>query len=57
VRSSYGSLDGSKLVLVVNAFASEVGSTALGGLEDNRCLGIAGSFEGSDDSGGRGNVD
>jgi hypothetical protein len=34
----------------------EVCGTALGHLEDNRCTGITGSFEGSNDGGGRGNV-
>ena len=36
--------------------ASKVGGTALGELEDDRGLGIAGSLESSDDGGGRGDV-
>ena len=57
VRGGDGTLYRGGLVLVVDALAGEVGSTTLGGLEDDWSLRIAGSFEGSDNSGRRGNVD
>ena len=57
VGSGDGTLYRGELVLVVDALAGEVGSATLGCLEDDGCLCIAGSFKGSDHSGGRGNVD
>jgi len=57
VGGGNSTLDGGKLVLVVNALAGEVGSTTLRGLQNDGSLCITSGFEGSDDSGGRGNVD
>jgi hypothetical protein len=52
-----GTLYRGVLVLVVDALASEVGSTTLGCLEDDWCLSIASSFERGNDGGGRGDID
>lgn len=58
VGSSDGASDGGELGLgwVLDALASPEGSTALGDLEDDRGLGFACTFKGSDSGGRRGNV-
>lgn len=58
MRGSDGTSDGSLTLLsgVLDALAGEVGSTTLGSLEDDGSLLVAGSLEGSDGSGGRGDV-
>ena len=57
VSTGDGSLDGSALVLVVDALSGEVCGTTLAHLEDDGRLGIAGSLEGCDDGGGGSHVD
>lgn len=48
--------DGSLLAIVADTLAREVGSTALGQLQDDGAVLITGSLEGSNNSGGRGHV-
>jgi hypothetical protein len=56
VGSSDGAGNGSALVTVANTLSGEEGSTTLRELKDDGGLSIAGSLEGSDDSGRRGDV-
>ncbi len=51
-----GTGDGGGLVGVGNALAGEESSTAIGSLEYDGGLGVAGSLEGGDDGGRRGDV-
>lgn len=56
MSSSNATLDGSALVLVVDALTAEVSSTALGDLKDDGGLGVASSLERGDHGGGAGDV-
>lgn len=51
-----GTGDGSRLVRVGNGLAGEEGSAAIGGLEYDGGLGLAGRLQSGDGSGGRGDV-
>jgi hypothetical protein len=57
VGTSNGTGNGGLLVGVGDALTGEVGGTAVGHLEDDGRLGIAGSLERGDNGGGRGHVD
>jgi hypothetical protein len=57
VSTSNGTGNGGLLVLVVDTLTGEVSGTAVGELENDGRLGVTGSLEGGDDSGGRGHVD
>jgi hypothetical protein len=56
VGSGNGTSDGSLLAIVGDTLTGEESSTALGDLQDNGALLVTGSLEGSDNSGGGGDV-
>lgn len=57
VSSGNGTVDAGVLAFIGDTFSSKVCSATLGGLEDDRTLLVAGSFKGSYDSRGGGDVD